>query len=97
MASTPWTSRDAEAYKGAVVTAYGWTCHLCGRVIDPELKGKQGLSLDHVVPRSAGGQNTIENLRPAHLSCNSARGDRPIEQYRSLNSDLSHWFFNLEA
>ena len=43
-------------------------CHICG------LGGAD--SADHVIPRSRGGSNRIENLKPAHLSCNLAAGGR---------------------
>ncbi|WP_219724414.1 HNH endonuclease [Glutamicibacter arilaitensis] len=90
-----WTTADYHRYKDQVVSAYGWLCHLCRKPIDPAMKGKQGLSLDHVLPRSQGGQNTIENLRPSHLLCNSRRGDRPIEEYLLTEQDKTDWFFGL--
>ena len=47
---------------------YGTTCHLCGR---PGADTK-----DHLLPRAYGGLDTLDNLRPAHRSCNSSRGKR---------------------
>jgi len=39
--------------------------------------GKPGAdTADHVVPVSQGGTSALTNLRPAHLSCNSGRGNR---------------------
>jgi 5-methylcytosine-specific restriction protein A len=43
----------------------GGVCWICG--------GLGADSVDHVVPRARGGGNGDENLRAAHLSCNSAR------------------------
>lgn len=43
-------------------------CHLCGQ--------PRADTADHIVPRSKGGDNHPSNLRAAHRSCNSARGNR---------------------
>ncbi|WP_413788652.1 HNH endonuclease [Micromonospora andamanensis] len=42
------------------------------------LCGKHGANTaDHEIPLSRGGTNHRTNLRPAHKSCNSSRGNRP--------------------
>lgn len=46
----------------------GGVCWLCGK--------PGATTVDHVVPRSLGGPDTLANLRAAHGSCNSARGTR---------------------
>ena len=46
------------------------TCALCGqgpRENDPWVA-------DHIIPRANGGADTIDNLQPAHRSCNGRRG-----------------------
>ena len=60
-----------------VLNTYGTDCHLCLKPIDltaPRRTGKvgwqKGLHIDHLVPISLGGLDTIENVRPAHGSCN---------------------------
>jgi 5-methylcytosine-specific restriction endonuclease McrA len=53
-----------------VLEAKGRTCHLCG------LPG--ATTADHVTPWSHGGPNTVDNLEPAHGSCNYARGARHL-------------------
>lgn len=67
---------------------YGSLCHICltrgftdhRAVIDLTLPWTSpwSFSRDHVVPRSHGGSDEIENLRPAHRSCNEYRGNSPI-------------------
>lgn len=51
-------------------------CHLCGEPIDRTLTWPhpQSASADHLDPVSRGGDNQGE-LAPAHLGCNSRRGN----------------------
>ena len=56
---------------------YGSDCHICLNPIDllaprqPGIKGwEYGLHIDHVIPLSKGGPDTLGNVRPAHGSCN---------------------------
>lgn len=60
-----------------VLDTYGTDCHLCGEAIDldaPRLVGQPGwersLHIDHVIPISKGGDDTLENVRPSHGICN---------------------------
>jgi hypothetical protein len=60
-----------------VIETYGTDCHLCGGAIDlsaPRTAGKPGweksLHIDHVIPLSRGGDDTLENVRPSHGKCN---------------------------
>ena len=48
-----------------VLARDGYVCWLCG------LPGAD--SVDHVIPRSRGGTDDDDNLRAAHLRCNSGR------------------------
>lgn len=69
-----WGGRYAANLTAAVLAAHGRICHLCGQT--------GATTADHVIPRSKGGTDAMDNLRPAHHGCNSARGD----------ADLSEWF-----
>jgi 5-methylcytosine-specific restriction endonuclease McrA len=67
--------------KDEVLERYGTDCHICGTPIDlkaPRGSGKKGwergLHLDHLIPISKGGPDTIENIRPAHGVCNLSKG-----------------------
>lgn len=54
----------------------GWTCWLCGDVIDPTMTiGPWRATIDHLVPRSRGGTSDLGNLRLAHRRCNNRRGN----------------------
>ena len=48
------------------------TCQYCG--------SKKHLSIDHVIPRCRGGEDTWENLVVACSSCNVKKGSTPLEQ-----------------
>ena len=53
----------------------GWKCVYCGTA-----SGR--LTLDHVVPRSRGGDSAWENVVTACAPCNHRKGDRTIEEAR---------------
>lgn len=46
---------------------------VCGICRDP-ISNFKDITLDHIVPRSKGGVDSIENLQLAHQSCNQAKG-----------------------
>jgi 5-methylcytosine-specific restriction endonuclease McrA len=69
-----------------VIETYGTDCHLCGGAIDlaaPRSPGAVGweksLHIDHVIPLSRGGDDTLDNVRPAHGQCNVKKHNRIIE------------------
>jgi|LakMenEpi03Aug12_release.lakeMendotaPanAssembly.Ray.scaffolds.fasta_scaffold242549_1 5-methylcytosine-specific restriction endonuclease McrA len=65
-----------------VFRIYGPNCHICELPIDHSLPrtSKQGLTVDHVIPLSRGGVDTIDNLRPAHWSCNMRKSNKTMEE-----------------
>lgn len=69
-----------EAYGHPV----GWICYLCALPIAAESEAW----VDHVIPQSKGGPNTVENLRWTHDLCNMRRGDKPLtaEQLHRLKA-----------
>jgi 5-methylcytosine-specific restriction endonuclease McrA len=52
-----------------------YSCQYCGRHRS-DLKGRQFLTRDHVLPRSRGGGNTWENVVTSCSPCNNRKGDR---------------------
>lgn len=54
----------------------GWRCGICGADIDPAIAwpDPRAATIDHVAPVVLGGSDTPENVRPAHLRCNSVAG-----------------------
>lgn len=60
-----------------VIHTYGTICHICNEEIDFTAPRKVGMigwqrsfHIDHVVPISKNGSNTIDNVRPSHAECN---------------------------
>jgi 5-methylcytosine-specific restriction endonuclease McrA len=69
-----WLSRKLAVYRRD-----GWQCQMptcaCpeGRSLDRALQGRDvpwAPSVDHIVPRSLGGDSNLRNLRAAHRWCN---------------------------
>lgn len=66
--------RIAKAKRYAIYARDRHACVYCG-------SGNM-LSLDHVVPRSKGGEDTPENLVTACQPCNSSKRDRDLTEWR---------------
>jgi hypothetical protein len=59
--------------RSKVIARDGLACWLCG--LQTGSKGRMLRTLDHVIPVSRGGTDALENLRLAHLICNTLRAD----------------------
>lgn len=70
---------DTAAYREALVEVlglHGQRCVLyCGEAIADE-----DLVLAHVIDHADGGQFVVENLRPAHRSCNARAGGQRTQE-----------------
>lgn len=67
-------------------------CWICGGAIDMNLPPRhgRGFTLDHLVPLSRGGDIDGE-VKPAHRSCNSARGDGRKTKRGATPPTLLEW------
>lgn len=70
-----WSGRRAQRLVKATLARYGDVCHLCGR--------RGATSADHIIPRAHGGDDSLDNLRPAHVSCNSSRGKMSLDEWKA--------------
>jgi len=68
-----------------VIATYGGDCYLCGLGIDFLATRKcgnegweSGFHVDHLIPLSKGGEDTLENVRPAHAVCNLQKANSLI-------------------
>lgn len=69
-----------------VIEKYGMLCHLCLEPINflaPRKAGligwQRGFQVDHVLPLSKGGPDTLDNVRPSHGLCNMKKSDSITE------------------
>jgi len=60
-------------------------CYLCNEPVDMELPrtSRYGATLDHVIPLTKGGQDSLDNVRLAHWICNIRKSDKSLEEYRA--------------
>ena len=73
--------------EGQVLQRWGRDCHICKEPIDldaPSQCGRpgweRGLHLDHVIPLSRGGSDTLDNVKPSHAKCNIDKGARLLPE-----------------
>jgi 5-methylcytosine-specific restriction endonuclease McrA len=59
----------------AVLARDGWTCQYCG-------EERPSLTVDHVIPRSRGGESVWENIVASCAPCNRRKGNRLPREIR---------------
>jgi 5-methylcytosine-specific restriction endonuclease McrA len=74
LAQTPNQIKETRA---AVIARDKRVCQYCGK----SKLYKQQLHLDHVIPDSAGGRFTLDNLVVACKQCNTRKGRKMVDQY----------------
>lgn len=81
-----WGGRKAQKFVALTLERYGTTCWLC------HLPGST--SADHVIPKSQRPDlmYDLDNLRPAHVSCNSSKGIKIIEGPAAIIEDQQGFF-----
>jgi 5-methylcytosine-specific restriction endonuclease McrA len=62
----------------AVLARDGWTCQYCG-------SDRPSLTVDHVIPRSRGGESVWENIVASCAPCNRKKGNRLPHEIRMRN------------
>lgn len=65
--------RKIELSRKNILRRDGMRCQYCGTQHPP-------LTVDHVIPRSRGGNDTWENLTAACIRCNNRKGNRTPEE-----------------
>ena len=72
-----------KRHRAAVLARDGHVCGICGGEIEPS-----DVSIDHITPVSLGGSDDLDNLQPAHKSCNSRKGNRL--SYSPITDNTEH-------
>ncbi len=65
--------KRVELNRGNVMRRDGYTCQYCGTRKGP-------LTIDHVIPKTRGGDDSWENLVCACVACNNKKGNRTPEE-----------------
>ena len=65
----------ARHIRAAVIDRDGHICAYCGVEVDVP-------HLDHILPRSRGGKNTLENLTVACVPCNQSKSWKTPEEWK---------------
>ena len=63
-----------------------YMCSLTGVELEPETT-----EADHIVPRSLGGLNTIENIQLVTKQANRAKGTMPNDEFIELCRQVAAW------
>lgn len=66
------TSNDFQLVAGR----WQGPCLFCGRRLSMDARSGEGASLEHIRPRSDGGDDALLNLALAHAHCNGEKGRR---------------------
>lgn len=89
-----------------VLVRYGKNCHICLTPINLKASRRVGigdwvlgLHIDHFIPISKGGPDTLENVRPSHAICNLKKGSsyrvlatpRPATPWLSVANPPLSW------
>ena len=59
-------------------------CAYCGKKIEFD-----DMTIDHILPQSKGGKDTVENTIPSCQLCNNQKADRSVEEFREFISNLT--------
>ena len=62
------SQRRARRHLPALIAATGGSCALCGRFLPRRIS--PAIHVDHIVPRSQGGTDDLDNLQAVHAACN---------------------------
>jgi hypothetical protein len=74
--------KEQRASRQKILSKTNGHCMYCGI----KLSSPENFSIDHVVARVSGGENTVENLVPCCRSCNSAKRTKDLDEFRGYRA-----------
>jgi len=78
---TPIAELLTEAQWRDILDQYRHRCAYCGKKMNK-------LTIDHIVPISKGGKHSANNVVPACLRCNCAKGTKTTEEWVGLATEV---------
>ena len=92
--NVPRDTHRRKITRRAVFARDGWTCQYCG--------SRSSLTVDHVIPRSKGGDSSWENIVASCAPCNRRKGDSLPDQAgmplrRKPSTPQPHIFIHVAA
>lgn len=74
----------------------GGICYLCGLPMFPNAESGSPLvfTLEHIIPKSKGGTNDMENLSGSHQFCNNFKQDCLLEDLPAGYRKVLRWKIN---
>jgi len=67
-----------------IYNKYNGHCAYCGKKIEFD-----DMTIDHIIPSSKGGANTLENTIPSCQLCNNQKADKSIEEFRMFVENIT--------
>lgn len=58
-----------------------WRCYWCNHGMRPEFGFQNSATIEHLLPRSQGGSNKVDNLQSACARCNRTRGIQDHDEF----------------
>jgi len=87
--SNPTSKKIKKTKRIKVADRYQWRCYWCKCGLRREHGYQNSATIEHLVPASQGGPNSVWNLAAACYRCNSARGAMPVEEFALLAKTFS--------
>lgn len=86
--------RDPRIALDFLIDIHGPECFWCGHVTVTGSRGREGRSIEHIVPVSKGGDETLGNCVIACKSCNSRKHDKDLDLWLEMCASLG---FDVDA
>ena len=82
----PTRKKAVEELRGVIKEVYDNKCYLSGRPLD--MKWGKNLEFDHIIPKSKGGSNNLDNLGLCTREANGAKQDLSLDELFELCKDI---------